>query len=241
MSEHRVRNRRDMPALVLAWTVPLLSAGRREWGQAMQAELASMQTSAVRWRFTRGCLLAIVRRPALGALASRAIPVGMLLLTVLLTIRTAYLPMHIGLIAMVSVLAGLYLFGDRAMLLAPPPTCSHLTAVVRAGGALALAWLALGIVLSYRSGSGNVVDRASTGVPIFTALIACYLVGFMSLTSSALADTWVLVRGVGVGVIAAVVWLVVVLADHRYRYRALRLRRAGSGGPRRSGLGSAAW
>jgi hypothetical protein len=59
VSQPRIRRRRDAPALALAWTVPLLPAARREWGQAMQAELAAIDASIDRWRFTRGCALAI--------------------------------------------------------------------------------------------------------------------------------------------------------------------------------------
>ena len=212
MSRARIGGRRDAAAIVLASMAPLLPAARREWGQAMQAELDGVDPTVDRWRFVGGCALAIVSRPALGAAVSLGVLLGIVIATVLLTAGTAYLPMHIGLIAMVSVLGALYLVGDRAVFFDVGATGSRLAAAVRASGALALAWVALDIVLSFRSGDGNVVDRASTGVPIVTVLLALYLVGFMSQTSHALADRWVLIRGVGFGVTSALVWLVMVLA-----------------------------
>ena len=175
----------------------------------MQADLASIESAALRWRFARSCALAIIRRPAHGELASLGIPVVIVFATVLLTVRTAYPPMHTGLIAMMAVLGVLYVAGDR--LVAPCATGSRLSAAVRAGGALALASVGLGIVMTERSGDGNVADRAGTGLPIFTVLIAVYLLGFLAMTSRALADTWVLVHGIGLGVTAAVLWLVMAL------------------------------
>jgi hypothetical protein len=173
----------------------------------MQAELAGIGSSRDRWRFASGCAFAIVRRPAAGPLASFTGPVAVVVATVFLTSETAYLPLRFGLTAMTILLSLLYLAGDRAALFAPHRTGSRLAAAVRAGAAVTLGSLALGIVLSDRSGDGNVVDRATAGVPIFTALIALYLVGFMSLTSPVLADTKVLARGVSFGLAAAMIWL----------------------------------
>ncbi len=212
MSRWWAGDRRDAAALFLDWTVPLLPDTRRQWGRAMQAELAGLGPSADRWRFAGGCALAILRRPSLGALGALLVPVGFVVATVRLTAGTAYLPLHLVLIAMVIVLAALYLCGDRVELFVPRRTGSHVAGAVRVGGALTLGWLALGIVLSHRSGDGNVVDRASTGVPIFTVLLGLCLVGFLALTSPALADNRVLTRGVGLGVLAAVAWLATALA-----------------------------
>lgn len=200
-----------MAATVLAVATALASPARRPWARAMQAELASIDTSADRWRFTRGCAIAIMKGTAAGPVVALGVTISLVSATVVLTARTAYAPMHFALIAMVCILGAVYLIGDRSTLLTDA-TRSRLGGGVRAGGALALAWLAEGIVLSFRSGDGNVVDRASTGVPIFTVLIALYLLGFMSLTSPTVADTWMLVRGVGLGLAAAVLWLVTALA-----------------------------
>jgi hypothetical protein len=108
---------------------------------------------------------------------------------------------------MIVLLSVLYLVGDRSAFFARPRGDSPLPSVVRTGAAVTLGCLALGVVLSDRSGDGNVVDRATAGVPIFTVLVALYLVGFMSLTAPALADTRVLVRGVSLGLTAAATWL----------------------------------
>ena len=204
-----VGDRRDAPARVLRWTARLLPAGRRNWGDAMQAELAGINAVDDRWRFARGCTLAIARRAALG---SFGIAVGAVLVAVLLTARTHYLPLRIGLIAMVAVLGIVVLVGDRAPLFAPPLTSARSCAAVRYGAVLALGWVTIGIVLSFRSGDGS-ADRASSGVPILTALIALYLIAFLSLTSRALADSWVLTCGIGLGIAAALLWLILALVQ----------------------------
>ncbi len=173
----------------------------------MQAELAGINAVDDRWQFTRGCTLVIARRAALG---SFGIAVGAVLVTVLLTARTHFVPLRIGLIAMVAVLSIVALLGDRATLFAPPLTSARSCAAVRYGAVLALGWVTIGIVISFRSGAGS-VDRASSGVPILTTLIALYLIAFLSLTSRALADSWMLTCGIGLGIAAALLWLILAL------------------------------
>ena len=242
MSRRPVGERRDVPAHLLLWTAPLLPANRRQWGQAMQAELAGLETPADRWRFAGGCALAILRRPAPGALAAVVVPGAFVLATILLTARTAYLPLRLVLVAMAAVLAAVYLCGDRAALFAPGPTRSRVAGVVRAGGALTLAWLSFGLVLGMRSGNGDVVDRATAGVPIMTVVIGLYLLGFLALTSPALADRRVLTRGVGLGIVAATAWLAMALTHPPLPLSSfLGLRRPGRGDPRRRRARCATW
>jgi WD40 repeat protein len=51
---------RDGARALLAVAVWLLPAGRREWGQAMRAELACISSASARWGFAVGCLRAAV-------------------------------------------------------------------------------------------------------------------------------------------------------------------------------------
>ena len=52
-----------MNGTLLRWVVRLLPGRLADWGQAMQAELASLTGAAERTRFTLGCTLAVLARP----------------------------------------------------------------------------------------------------------------------------------------------------------------------------------
>jgi hypothetical protein len=45
----------DIPRLLLTVAVRRMPAERREWGEAMLAELAQLQNTSTRWRFALGC------------------------------------------------------------------------------------------------------------------------------------------------------------------------------------------
>ncbi len=49
------------PEALLRWAVRLLPERRREWGRAMEAELAGLD--AGRWRFALSCSRGVLRRP----------------------------------------------------------------------------------------------------------------------------------------------------------------------------------
>lgn len=147
-----------------------------------------------------------------GAWPSLVVWAGTLAATIVLTIRTAYLPMHVGLISMVVLLAATSVVTECAAPWAMTPEGLSFARAVRTGGSLVLALLTLGVVLGFRSDDGNVVDRASTGVPVATVTIALYLLGFAALTSAAPGDRWALLRGAGIGVTAVPVWLVIATA-----------------------------
>jgi hypothetical protein len=53
----------DMPRLLLAGAVRLMSSERREWGAAMLAELVQLQNPSTRWRFALGCARGAVGSP----------------------------------------------------------------------------------------------------------------------------------------------------------------------------------
>jgi hypothetical protein len=45
----------DIPRLLLTVAVRRMPVERREWGEAMLAELAQLQNKSTRWRFALGC------------------------------------------------------------------------------------------------------------------------------------------------------------------------------------------
>jgi hypothetical protein len=53
----------DGPGRLLAAAAATLPAGRRDWGEAMAAELAQVQERGARWRFAAGCARAAVFPP----------------------------------------------------------------------------------------------------------------------------------------------------------------------------------
>lgn len=101
--------------------------------------------------------------------------------------------------------------GSRLPVFALRANTSCLAGAVRVSGALALAWLVLSVVVSFRSGGGDVSDRASSGVPICTVVVALYLLAFLSLTSPALADDAALAASVALGGAAGPLWLTLAL------------------------------
>jgi hypothetical protein len=56
----------DVPLRLLRWAAGLLSAQRREWGQAMLGELDHIEGRGRRWRFTIGCVGAALLLPPWG-------------------------------------------------------------------------------------------------------------------------------------------------------------------------------
>jgi hypothetical protein len=83
--------------------------------------------------------------------------------------------------------------------------------LVRSVGLLLVAAVTLGTVLDFRS-AGNVVDKASTGVPRLTVMLSLSVVGILALTGrAARASRRDLVVGVACGLLAAAVWAVPLL------------------------------
>jgi hypothetical protein len=62
----------DVPLRLLRWAAGLLSAQRREWGQAMLGELDHIEGRGRRWRFTIGCIGAALLLPPWGRAGAAA-------------------------------------------------------------------------------------------------------------------------------------------------------------------------
>jgi len=200
--------RADLPARILAGAVRFLPEGRRAWGRAMRADLAAIAPDGGRWRFVRGCLQVVAvqwLRP--GVLGYPLCGSAALVAVVGLTEPVGYAPLRRGLIGLVAVLvvgAGLarrrWVFGAAGT--------GRVARFVGAGGYLLVAALALSVVLDLRGPVPNPDEKAAVGVPVYTVLLAGYLVGFLALTAGRSGATArVLAIGAGSGVVAALLWL----------------------------------
>jgi len=165
----------DAPARLLAWSVGLLPAERRDWGRAMTGELDRLDGRVERWRFALGCAAAAVVMPPWGRAAAAlcvltAIAVGGAGLAVYTHVHYR---LHtdgwtwVSAAVLLLVLTG-YVLGGSVLLRRPGVAGPGLT-----GGALvAVAWLAI---------SGFTFHRSLTGLRghLSLVLLAAIVVGLV--------------------------------------------------------------
>jgi hypothetical protein len=200
--------RRDAAGWLLASAARVLPPGRREWGVAMQAELAAIGPSRERWRFAAGCARAVATRPAVWRRAGYPLLVlGLLVVTVRETARVDYAPLRWGLVALVS---SLVLVAALGRVRPFGPVADGLGAKgLRAGGYLLVGTLAAEAVVSMAHRTNH--DLA--GVPVYTVMFAGYLLGVTAVTARrSAATTRTLVIGVAAGGVAAAGWAALVVA-----------------------------
>ncbi|GAA1853339.1 hypothetical protein [Asanoa iriomotensis] len=196
----------NAPDRVLAAAVRLLPPGRREWGTAMRAELASLRGD--RWRFTLGCVRAVATLPAVWRRAAGpTLLLGVVAATVWFTADVGYEPLRWGLVGLVCTLVVIACLGRLRPL---GPVGDHAAArAVRAGGLLLIGALAAETVVSL----AHKDSRDVTGVPVLTVMFAGYLLGFLALTARrSTASSRTLVAGALAGVGAAAAWTAMVFA-----------------------------
>lgn len=201
-------SRRDAAGWLLASAARVLPPGRREWGVAMQAELAAIGPSRERWRFAAGCARAVATRPAVWRRAGYPLLVlGLLVVTVRETARVDYSPLRWGLVILVSSLVLVTALGRFRPF---GPVADGLGARgLRAGGYLLVAALAAEAVVSMAHRTNH--DLA--GVPVYTVMFAGYLLGLTAVTARrSTATTRTLLIGVAAGGIAAAGWTALVVA-----------------------------
>jgi hypothetical protein len=103
----------DGPGWLLAAAAATLPADRRDWGQAMTAELAQVQRGPARWRFAAGCARAAVFPPrghraavgVAGAVAVAAIAAAALVTGAALPAGRVFGPTFVGLLGGLVTLA----------------------------------------------------------------------------------------------------------------------------------------
>jgi hypothetical protein len=185
---------------LLAGAARLLPPGRREWGSAMRAELAGIQSRRERSRFALGCLRAIVMQSAAPRRAGYPLlTAAVLAATAVFTRDVGYAPLHRGLFGLVVTLMTAAWVGRLAAPLRPSGRAAR---VVRACGYLLVAALASG-VFGYLHRNSD-AEAARAGAPVFTVVLTGYLLAFLAFTAQRTAATErALAAGAGAGAGAA--------------------------------------
>ena len=143
------------PDTLLRWVVQLLPAQRREWGLAMQAELAGLERG--RWGFALSCARGVLGRPeTLLRLVPRLFVLGAFMAAVWLLAKIQDAPVRLEAIAMVSILG----------------VVAWLTRPSRLVGVAALAILGAEGLIFLRGLQGE--SDATAGIVIWTAMLSIY-------------------------------------------------------------------
>jgi hypothetical protein len=172
------------PEAVLRLIVRRLPERRRAWGQAMEAELAGLDSG--RWRFALSCARGVLGRPeTIVRLVPSLLVAGAAGIAVWLLAAIPDGPVRLEAIAMVSVLGVVAWFTRPARLM----------------GAAALAILGAEGLIFLRGLQGE--SDATAGIVIWTTMLSIY----------ALALTRAPARGFAIGAAVAGAWLVATVID----------------------------
>ncbi|MFI5897853.1 hypothetical protein ACIA5D_48000 [Actinoplanes sp. NPDC051513] len=201
----------DRPARLLGAAVRVMPAGRRDWGRAMQAELAAIEDHSDRRGFAWGCLRAAavqfhLLRGTLHVFAVLAV-VG----TLVAWAATVDNPALAWMLSMVmSVLAVVCWAARRAGMLGP--TDDGVAAwLLRSGGYLIAVAICAVAVAHTHPATLEAADAGSAVLGLST-IAAGFLIGLASVAARRSAATArVMLTGVGSALAATAGWLVVVL------------------------------
>ncbi|WP_157437104.1 hypothetical protein [Actinoplanes subtropicus] len=202
---------RDGPARLLGAAVRVLPAGRRDWGRAMQAELAAIEDPADRRGFAWGCLRAAavefhLLRGALHVLAVLA--VAGTLVAWAATVNEP--PLAWMLSTVVSLLAVVCWAARKAGMLGP--TDDGVAAWLLRGGGYLIAVAVAAVALAHSHPATLEAADAGSAVLGLSTIGAGFLVGVVSVAGRRSAATArVLITGVGSALAATAGWLLVVL------------------------------
>lgn len=195
---------------LLSWAVRLLPAGRREWGQAMQAELAEIEAAAARRRFALGCIRVVLAQPALiSQVGSPVLVAGVLAVAVALASGITYPALRGALIALAVILVVCSWLGRRF----GPVGAGRAARVVRAGGYAIIGAQVLLIINAFRAWpTANPHEATTTGVPVYTVVMTIYTVALLSMTGrrSPIGMRTLAISAV-LGLAAALAWFVPIL------------------------------
>jgi hypothetical protein len=201
---------RDRPARLLAAAVRLMPAARRDWGRAMQAELAAIEPRPDRWDFARGCVRAAAAEfHLLRGTVHLVVVLGALGTSLAWVATVDYPPLAAILYVAVPALAAVSWGARRAGMLGPTGG-SAAAWTLRTGGYL----IAAGIVATgwkHRHPATVEAVDAGSGVLVFAVLAAGFLLALpIVLSRRSAATARVLTTGAGSGLAGALVWLIVV-------------------------------
>jgi len=201
----------DWPARLLAGAVRVLPAGRREWGSAMQAELAAVPGRADRWSFAWGCMsAAAVQFHLLRAALHLLVVLATLAALLAWTATVDYPPLAWILFVVVSVLTAVCWEARRSGMLGP--TGDSVAAWLLRGGGYLIAGgiVATGVAHTHPA----TLEATETGGALLMLAVvpASFLIGLaVVLAKRSAATARVLVTGAGSGLAATLIWLVLVV------------------------------
>ncbi|TCO62208.1 hypothetical protein [Actinocrispum wychmicini] len=193
----------DMAGRVLAVVVRALPFHRKDWGQAMRAELAAITEGPARRQFVRGCTRAVLLSGT--ALRTLAGYVGMLVFAAVILRQTADLPSAgvrveaIGLIAVITVLAWC---GRRRGALGPAGIDLVPRLIRLAGYAAVMTTVAVLLTTGTNDPTGWWLAALAVGV---------YLTGFLRATTQPAADALSLPIAATLTLVGLAVWWVPML------------------------------
>ena len=201
------------PDLLLSAAVGLLPEGRRYWGRAMRAELASVEPGPARWRFSLSCVRATLANPlAAFTLARRLLWLGVLVTTVLIAMNISFGYLRGEALLMVAALGGVAWLARSSWAFGPAAPDRVARALRTGGFALIAAHVVIGINQMrvsppiYVDYTPRVAD-ATTEVIVVSTILTIYLVALARVTArgSDIAASTV-TAGAGVGVLGALLW-----------------------------------
>jgi hypothetical protein len=199
--------------------VRALPASRREWGEAMQAELATIDGSWARRRYALGCTRAVATVPEARRAAGPpfgATLFGAVVLLLALGIDGAIVQAEV--LALVAVLGSCAWLGRRAGPLGPVAGSAPARRA-RFGGYAIVGVTVMYFVIGVRfSHEGHRNSSDATRGWIFVLVLALYLVTFLIITSRpAAASIRTLRLAMAVPVAAAAAWLPLLLLSSDVR------------------------
>jgi hypothetical protein len=204
----------DGAARVLSGILRLLPPDRREWGAAMWGELAHVEGIGARWRFTWGCLVAVLRSPnqlhSSGRRVLRLIVVGAVGSGLLVTWAFVRYPglrtgprTWLALLVFLGVLVGYLAIGRLVMTVTPRDGTSSrlalLTAAVTAG------WWLLVVAAAILPPVMHGALVALTGI-VLTPVVAGMLAARRTHSQTAARGS-VLLTGLMSGLMVFLVWV----------------------------------
>jgi hypothetical protein len=200
---------RDLPGRLLAAVVRVVPGERRDWGRAMEAELAAVEARPDRWSFTRGCL-----RAAAGqfGLLRGALHLGAVLGTLGAVLAWAAAigdPLVSGILYVAAtVLAAVCWAARRAGMLGPADDSPAAWLLRGLGYLIAAGVVATGLTVVHSGAAGT--DGRGAAL-MFGVIATGYLLAGATICAHRSAATkQVIFTGAGIGLGATLVWVATV-------------------------------
>jgi hypothetical protein len=187
------------PERYLGAVVRLLPETRRQWGRAMQAELATIEGASERWRFVLGCTRVAVLPPARPRVVWQPLAVAAGAAAVIAG-EIALAGVIGQTIPLLLVLALLAWLGRRTGYLGPVRP-DRTARSVRAGGYVVVAGYLVALIVG--DGDGFLQPNRANWGPVFALMLTLLTVLCLALTArSSRLDSVALAAGVGGGLVA---------------------------------------